>query len=183
MPAFQPLRKPVPRTWLMTDPRLGSRLLPAIQKLPAGSGVIFRHYEMEETQRRRLFAAVRRICARRGHMLILAGCPYVAARWHADGFHRRNGSHPTMRHSAPVHNVSEIREALRNDAGILFLSPLLQTRSHPGQPALGPSRFRQLAQLCHPAKVIALGGMNRAHAAKWPRKLVHGWAAIDAFTN
>ncbi|MEW6576319.1 thiamine phosphate synthase [Sphingorhabdus buctiana] len=183
MPAFQPLRKPVPRTWLMTDPRLGSRLLAAIQKLPAGSGVIFRHYELEERQRRQLFAAVRRICARRGHMLILAGEARDAAQWHADGFHRRNSRHRAIWHSAPVHNLNEIREALRNGAGILFLSPLRQTRSHPGQPALGPSRFGQLARLCQPAKVIALGGMNRAQAAKWPQTMVHGWAAIDAFTK
>ncbi|HEX4874657.1 MAG TPA: thiamine phosphate synthase, partial [Sphingorhabdus sp.] len=181
MPAFQPLRKPIPRIWLMTDPRLGDRLLSAIRKLPAGSGVIFRHYELDMGERHRLFAAVRKICVRRGHKLILAGTKSEALRWHADGFHQRTGHHPLMLHSAPVHNLREIRQAHRWGAQILVLSPLRQTRSHPGQRPLGPIRFGQLARCCQPSKVIALGGMNRAQAAKWPRTLVHGWAAIDAF--
>lgn len=181
MPAFQPLRQPIPRIWLMTDPRLGEQLIAAIRRLPAGSGVIFRHYQLEKGERRRLFAEVRRVCAQRGHLLLLAGDARAAARWQADGFHQRTGHNPALLHSAPVHDIREIGAARKSGAAILFLSPLRQTRSHPGQVALGPTRFARLAQLCHPAKVIALGGMNRAQAAKWPRTLVHGWAAIDAF--
>lgn len=167
----------------MTDPRLGEGLLPAIRKLPAGSGVIFRHYQLDVLERRRLFAVVRRICAQRGHMLLLAGAAREAACWHADGFHARIGNHPTMRHSAPVHNLREIHEARRSGAHLFFLSPLRQTRSHPGQRVLGPRRFGELARFCHPAKVIAMGGMSRAQAAKWSRKIIYGWAAIDAFRN
>lgn len=183
MPARQPSRKPVPRIWLMTDPRLGDGLLAAIRRLPAGSGVIFRHYALPDGERRRLFAEVRHVCRLRGHRLLLAGDPSVARRWGADGFHGRsqNGRHGL--HSAPVHNVREIAVARRNGAILLFLSPLHATRSHPGQRPLGPSRFARLARLCGPALVIALGGMTRAQAAKWPRKLVHGWAAIDAFSK
>jgi thiamine-phosphate pyrophosphorylase len=181
MPAFQPLRKPIPHIWLMTDPRLGDGLLGAIRKLPTGSGVIFRHYDVPIGERRRLFASVRRICAQRGHLLLLAGNVHDAPKWHADGLHGRSCTPQPMLHSAPVHTIREIREARRSGAKILFLSPLRRTASHPGQRALGPLRFGQLARLCQPAKVIALGGMNRAQAAKWPRKIVHGWAAIDAF--
>ncbi|MEQ1551921.1 thiamine phosphate synthase [Sphingorhabdus sp.] len=181
MPACQPLRKPIPRIWLMTDPRLGDELLASIQRLPMGSGVIFRHYQLDATQRRKLFAKVRRVCAKRGHIVFLAGDGATARAWHADGVYGRRRSASLHLHSAPVHNAREIAAAKRFRADILFLSPLRATQSHPGNRPLGPVRFKTLAKMCQPAKVIALGGMNRAQAAKWPCSLVHGWAAIDAF--
>lgn len=181
MPACQPLRKPIPRIWLMTDPRLGDELLASIQKLPMGSGVIFRHYNLKTTQRRKLFAKVRRVCARRGHILLLAGDGATARAWHADGVHGQGRSASLPLHSAPVHNAREIAAAKCFRASILFLSPLRATRSHTGDRPLGPARFHLLARMCQPVKVIALGGMNRAEAAKWPRNIIYGWAAIDAF--
>ena len=125
-------------------------------------------------------ARVRHSCGQRGHGLLLADDAETARRWGADGVHRRGRSHGAALHSAPVHDVREIGEALRTGATLLFLSPLRATRSHPGQRPLGPTRFAMLARLCRPAKVIALGGMNRAHVGKWSRSIVHGWAAIAA---
>lgn len=183
MPARQPSQKPVPRIWLMTDPRLGDALLASIRRLPAGSGVIFRHYALAHDERRRLFSKVRHVCRQRGHRLLLAGDSSVARRWGADGIHGRSPNRGRGLHSAPVHGPVEIAEARRSGAALMFLSPLHATRSHPGQRPLGASRFARLARLCHPALVIALGGMTRAQAAKWPHKLVHGWAAIDAFSR
>jgi len=60
----------------------------------------------------------------------------------------------------------------------VLLSPVFPTRSHPGQPTLGPVRFRLLAARAG-LPVIALGGMNRATARRlaWPR-----WAAIDGLS-
>lgn len=167
----------------MTDPRLGDRLLAAVRRLPAGSGVVFRHYGLPDDERRRLFSEVRHVCRLRGHRLLLAGDSLVAHRWGADGFHGRSPNRGGGLHSAPVHGPVEISKARRNGAVVMFLSPLHATRSHPGQRPLGAARFSQLARLCRPALVIALGGMTRAQAAKWPQKLVHGWAAIDAFSR
>lgn len=173
-----PIRQPseIPKIWLMTDPRLGDRLLAAICRLPTGSGVVFRHYELPAKERRRLFEKVRRICRLRGHRLLLAG----GDPWPADGVHGRHASKNGLL-SMPVHNVREIAVARRSGADILFLSPLCATRSHPGARPLGLTRFGKLAQLAHPARVIALGGMtqNRARAIK--PHIAHGWAAIDAF--
>jgi thiamine-phosphate pyrophosphorylase len=181
MPARQPLRKPVPRIWLMTDPRLDDQLLAAIRRLPSGSGVVFRHYALETKQRRQLFARVRHICVQRGHILMLAGDARNARAWGADGVHGRGVSAKPLLLSAPVHNPREIAQASRRLVDIMFLSPLRKTRSHPGERALGATAFNRLARLCRPALVVALGGMNRAEAAKWPRIIVYGWAAIDAF--
>jgi thiamine-phosphate pyrophosphorylase len=164
----------------MTDPRLGDELLAAIQRLPVGSGVVFRHYQLNERERRRLFRQVRRICRRRAHRLLLADSESKAMRWHADGFHGPlAGAH--LLQSAAVHDIHELAEAKRIKADLIFLSPLYATRSHPGARPLGLSRFGQLARLAHPAKVIALGGMTRDRARSLDTQMVHGWAAIDAF--
>lgn len=150
----------------MTDTRLGDDLFSAIQRLPLHSGVVFRHYELGEGERQRLLAKVRRICARRGHMLLRAGMEHGRI---AGAF------------SAPVHNGKELKEAKRLRIGLVFISPLYATNSHPNAKALGLLRFKQLAALAKPAKVIALGGMKRNRARSLDKGLVHGWAAIDAF--
>jgi thiamine-phosphate pyrophosphorylase len=152
----------------MTDPRLGDGLLAAMQRLPMRSGVVFRHYQLPERERSALLVQVRRVCARRGHHLLVAG--------------RDHGRHKGAI-SAPVHGVRELGEAKRLRIGLLFVSPVYPTRSHPGARPLGPMQFRQLALLAKPAKVIALGGMTRNRARALNARICHGWAAIDAFKN
>ena len=177
----QPSRSKVkwPKMWLMTDPRFGDDLLPAIRRLPFGSGVIFRHQHLEPEARRKMFGQVRRVCRQRGHMLILAGPEGDALRWRADGFHLRAGvSRSPKPRSAPVHNYAELREALRNGTDLVFISPLFPTASHPDGKALGRLGFNALAKHAGKAAVIALGGMDRPRTLN-PR-LAQGWAAIDA---
>src|SRR5262245_49532125 len=48
MTANQP---PWPRDWLMTDERLGDRLWDAVDRLPAGAGIVFRHYRLSAAER------------------------------------------------------------------------------------------------------------------------------------
>jgi thiamine-phosphate pyrophosphorylase len=170
----------IPKIWLMTDPRLGDGLFAAIQRLPVGSGVVFRHYQLDEDERRRLFGKIRRVCRRRGHVLLLAGSERQAMCLHANGFHGRLAGEQLL-HSAAVHDVRELAEAKRLKADLIFLSPLHATRSHPGARPLGLTRFGKLARLANPVKVIALGGMTRNRARSLDAQQVHGWAAIDAF--
>jgi thiamine-phosphate pyrophosphorylase len=181
----QSVKRFIPRIWLMTDPRLGhngkeSGLFRAVQKLPAGSGVIFRHYHLTLEQRKALFGRLGRICRRRGHRLLLAGEADLARRWHADGFHGRSSGLSKL-HSVPVHDVREIAQAQHFGADLIFLSPVFVTRSHPGTRPMGTTHFKRLSLLAAPAKVIALGGMSAQRARMLDKRYVHGWGAIDAF--
>lgn len=176
-----PRSHPLPKIWLMTDARFGDDLLPAIQRLPSRSGVVFRHYHLDTQQRRELFAQVLRMCRRRGHIALLAGDERTALHWHADGFHHRSRGQTKLLHSAPVHNPSEIERIQTSQPDLLFLSPLFATTSHPGARPLGPLKFQQLAKLAGHKNVIALGGMTRQNAKMLNPRLIHGWAAIDAF--
>jgi len=176
-----PRSHPLPKIWLMTDERLGDDLLPAIQRLPARSGVIFRHYHLKAAARKSLFGQVMRICRRRGHVLMLAGDERTAMHWHADGFHQRSRRAARLLHSAPIHDTREIAGVKAARPDLVFLSPIFATNSHPGVRSLGPLSFNRLAKLASSSRIIALGGMNRRNAQMLSPRLIHGWAAIDAF--
>jgi thiamine-phosphate pyrophosphorylase len=166
--------QPLPRLWLMTDERLGERLIEAVDRLPEGAGIVFRHYRTEPALRRALFERVR---ARRGDLLLLlAGAPEEARAWGADGSHGR-GPGAGLR-TAPAHDLAELRSAEASGASAVFMSPVFPTRSHPGGSALGPAGFEALAaQTDLPA--IALGGMDAERFAQLSG--AYGWAAIDAW--
>ena len=166
-------RQPLPRLWLMTDERQGEALWTALERLPRGAGIVFRHYRLRATERRILFERVRRIARARGLVLLVAGHPLPGG----DGTHGRPGR--GIR-SASVHNLRELRAAEHAGADLVFLSPVHPTRSHPGARVLGPHRF---ALIAHQAKVpvIALGGMDAEKARSLGGAYV--WAGIDAWAR
>jgi len=168
-----PARQPLPRLWLMTDERLGDGLLDAVARLPAGAGVVFRHYSLEEVARRSLFEQVR---AAHPGLLLLAGPAELADRWGADGSHGP-GPGAGLR-TTPAHDLAEIRAAEAAGAALIFLSPVFATRSHPEARPLGAGGFARLAAQTR-LPVIALGGMTPKRA----ETLVgaYGWAGIDAW--
>ena len=175
-------RQPLPRLWLVTDERQGKELWPAIERLPRGSGVVFRHYGLAPAKRRALFERLRRTARRRRLLLLLAGSPGLAVAWHADGSHGTGVDRRRRRlRTAAAHNVREIRAAERAGADLLFVSPAFPTRSHPGAAALGPLGFRLLASKAR-LPVIALGGMNAVNARRLGPFGIYGWAAIDAWS-
>ena len=164
-------RQPLPRLWLMTDERQAERLWEALERLPRGGGVVFRHYATPPPERRRIWERLRRVAARRGLVPVCAGAPLPGAR----GVHNRRGRGIK---TASAHNLRELRAAEKAGADLVFLSPVFATRSHPGEPALGAGRF---AILAHQAKVpvVALGGMD-AQKGRGLRG-AYGWAGIDAW--
>ena len=169
-------RQPLPRLWLMTDERLGDGLFAALANLPAGGGIVFRHYRLAEKRRRALFEEVKAAARRRHQLLLLAGPADQARDWGADGSHGR-GPGPGLR-SAPVHGLHEILAAERDGADLLFLSPVFETRSHPGARTLGPANFNRLARRTD-LPVMALGGMNEIRVRRL--REAYGWAGIDAW--
>jgi thiamine-phosphate pyrophosphorylase len=164
----------------MTDERVGDALWDALERLPAGSGVVFRHHATPPSERRRLYERVRRIARRRRLVLLLAGPPSLAVAWRADGAHgrspHRRAPRPLLR-SAPCHDRRELVAAHR--AGIRFVSPIHPTRSHPGARTLGVRAGLLIAG--ERRGLVALGGMDdRRYRAVRPMGF-DGWAAIDAW--
>jgi thiamine-phosphate pyrophosphorylase len=176
-------RHPVPRLWLMTDERLGDALWPAIDALPRGTGIIFRHYRTPARERRALFDRVRARARARALVVVLAGPARLAVAWRADGVHGRGtarSARPLLR-TAPAHDRREIVAAMRGGADLILVSPLFATRSHPGAPTLGRVRFGLMIRGA--GRVAALGGMDAERFCRLRGLGVYGWAAIDAWSR
>jgi thiamine-phosphate pyrophosphorylase len=166
-----------PKTWLMTDERLGEALLPSISALPRGSGVIFRHHSLEVEARRKLLRAVSAAARRHGHTLVIGGQPIALPIWCLAGRHGRVQNAMT----APVHSLKEAIAAERAGAKLLFVSPVFPTQSHPDARGLGYVRFGLMVRNLN-IPVIALGGMTKKRARSFKRMKIYGWAAISALS-
>jgi thiamine-phosphate pyrophosphorylase len=170
-------RHPLPHLWLMTDERMGESLWKALDRLPRGNGVVFRHYGLEPAERRALFARVEKIARRRGLVLIRAGAERLGRG--EDGVHGGRGH--GLR-TWPAHSRREVMAGVRAGADLLFVSPVFPTRSHPGARALGRARLGLMIRRL-PVPVITLGGMNARRAASLQALGIYGWAAIDAWVD
>lgn len=173
-------QRALPRQWLMTDERIGDRLLAAIARLPEGdSGIVFRHYATADEDRRMLAREVATECRSRDIMLAIAGDYRLAQEVGADLVHNPKGASP-LPFSMSVHNVSEAAATRTRGPALIFVSPVHATRSHLGETPLGPHRAAEIAKAAG-VPAIALGGMDETAFAAMPPGVFHGWAGIDAW--
>ena len=167
---MRPRHPPIPRIWLMTDPRMGERLWDALERLPRGAGVVVRHYGVPD--RDALIRRLAKVARRNGLVLVVA-----QGKGHANVHNRRRSWRGGLQ-TASAHSRKEAVAAIRRGADAIFLSPAFPTHSHPGAPSLGRVRFGLLARGLN-VPVIALGGMDARRAKSLPG--AYGWAGIDAW--
>lgn len=146
-------RQTLPEQWLIVNRTLDRRQWTALLQLPHGSGILLLHHVPAAQQRR-----LRWIAKNRGQKLA------VEAR------------HGAIR----VHNARELTRALIRRPGLVLLSPLYETSSHPGWQSLPRMRAAALARLCG-RTALALGGMNAERYARLAPLGFIGWAGISAF--
>ena len=172
----------LPDIWLISDARNDAGLEESLERLPRGSGFIYRHYHLGGPERLDRFLQLKRIARSRGHAIVLADSAITAREWGADGMYGAPRALYPRRSDlialATAHSLHEIGLANRFGACAVLLSPIFGTNSHPDADTLGSVRFRCLAQQSM-IPVFALGGMTRSRAAAlgWPR-----WAAIDGLS-
>ena len=170
-----------PRLWLMTDERLGDRLWNAINRLPKhDSGIVFRHYSLAKEARQALAERVATIAAERGLTLAVACDSNLAMKLGASLVHNPPRLPCPLPFSRSVHSLDEAKSARADGAALVFISPVHETSSHPGQPALGASLATEIAEVAG-VPAVALGGMNARNFADLPSGSFYGWAGIDAW--
>lgn len=170
-----------PRCWLMTDERMGDRLWEAIDRLPVGDGaVVVRHYALSAGSRAELAARIASICRKRGLLLAVARDEELALRLDAELVHHPQVASARLPFSRPVHSLEEARSARAEGASLVFVSPIHETRSHPGAAPLGRDLARKILRAAG-CPAIALGGMDARKFLRAERDGFHGWAAIDAW--
>jgi thiamine-phosphate pyrophosphorylase len=159
----------LPAIWWMTDERRLADPAPALARLPRGTAVILRHYQVRD--RERLAAKMAQACRRLGLVLVIAGNWRLAAAVNAAGLHLpdcRDGPAPGARLwrkrgrrilTAAAHGPRGLARAHAMDADAALLSPLNATLSHPGGKVLGMTRAA-LTMRAARMPVMALGGVG-----------------------
>jgi thiamine-phosphate pyrophosphorylase len=171
-----------PREWLMTDERLGERLWDAIDALPQGAGIVFRHYRVTGEARLELGSRVAERARARDLLFAVAGSTELAEKLGAALVHNPDAG-GRLPISLAVHDEPQAALARSAGAALALVGPVHPTRSHPGAPVLGPDRAAALARLAG-CPAIALGGMDIERFARLKSAhpgAFHGYAGIDCW--
>jgi thiamine-phosphate pyrophosphorylase len=172
----------LPPAWFVTDPARTPDPAAIASGLPAGFGVIYRHFGAAD--RERVARTLAGICARRGLAFLVAADPGLAAKVGADGVHWPF----RLRHAArrwqtrfavqtvSAHSARELRVAARPPVDAVLLSTVFASRSASAGTAMGALRFRQLVRDAG-LTVYALGGVTPENAGAIAGPA--GFAAVD----
>lgn len=148
-------RQTIPEQWLIVDRTFDRDLWNRVRMLPRGSGVlILGRADAREWRRLRRLAGLR--------SLTLAT--------------ERAGT------AARVHNSRELTAAMLRRTGLILLSPIYRTRSHPEWQPLPRMRAASLARLGG-RRLLALGGMNPSRFVRIAPLGFVGWAGISAWSR
>ena len=184
--AVSPPKRPLPPLLFFTDPTRTPRPWETAARLPAGAGVVFRHFGAADALETglRLRAATREA----GVRLLVGLDADLAERIGADGVHlperalsaayALSGRRPDWLLTGAAHSLKAAKTARDLDA--LVLSPVFPAGgASAGKPALGIDGFKALAALA-PCPAYALGGISAANAADLLESGACGIAGVDA---
>ena len=174
---------------MVTDSIKMSNPLKAAEKLPRGSGIIMRDYELEE---RETLALKLISLARRSQLkLLIAGDPELAIKIGASGIHlseTRATEARRWRHrkrwliTVAAHSRTGLRCASTCGADAALLSPVFKTTTHPNIRPLGVHKFNLLS-IGVAIPIYALGGINTKNATKLLHTPAAGIAGIGVFST
>ena len=146
--------------------------LGAAARLPRGSAILLRDYDMAE--RAALAQRLANLARQRGLKLLVGGDAGLAIRIGAAGVHfpeARANEARRWRHrknwliTVAAHSRTALAAAAMCGADAALLSPVFRSESHPGAPALEVAGFTQLAARAS-LPVYALGGITADNAAR-----------------
>lgn len=178
--------KGLPLVWFVTDPVRTPDPAAVAERLPRGTGVIYRHFGLQDAETTaRVLADVAR---RRGLVLLIGRDAALAARVGAAGVHlpERDAAraqllrarHPRWIVTAAAHSPRAIRQAEAARADAVLLSAAFPSRSPSAGAPLGSIRLAQWVRAAR-LPVYALGGVNARTAGRLAATGVAGFAAIE----
>jgi len=179
-------RPPLPPLLFFTDPTRTPRPWETAARLPAGAGVVFRHFGAADALETglRLRAATKAA----GVRLLVGLDADLAERIEADGLHlperalsaayALSGRRPDWLLTGAAHSAVTVKAARDLDA--LVLSPVFPAGGASGsKPVLGIDGFKALKTHA-PCPVYALGGIGAGNVADLLGSGACGIAAVDA---
>lgn len=185
-----PVKQALAHMFFFTDPVRVPDPLGVLDRLPEGSGVIFRHFGQPAY---RLNAKALCDKARRlGLQCLIANDPKLARDIGADGVHwpERHLSRakawtqaqPHWLHTGAAHSLKAIKRAHYARLDGVFLSPVFASQSPSATHTLSEQDRKAWLRQAH-LPILALGGMTPARAQTLSAEGFYGWGAIDAWQN
>ncbi|MFK0297769.1 thiamine phosphate synthase [Brevundimonas sp. NPDC090276] len=184
--AVSPPKHPLPPLLFFTDPARTPRPWETAARLPAGAGVVFRHFGAPDAFETGLWL---RTATRDAGVRLLVGLDAdLAERIEADGVHlperalsaayALSGRRPDWLLTGAAHSLETVKGARDLDA--LVLSPVFPAGGASAvKTALGIEGFKTMAALA-PCPVYALGGISPANAETLIGSGACGIAGVDA---
>lgn len=181
----------LPPLFFITDPARTPHPEDIAAQLPAGCGIIYRHFgDSHALTRARL---LRRIADDHGLILLIGADEDLALDSGADGLHLPqtglsraadlHARHPQLKLSAACHDMATLR-ALPDDLPVqaLFVSPVFPSRSPSAQgvPSLGAKGVRDFTAITG-LPIYGLGGITCDNVADLHDCGLSGIGAVDAF--
>lgn len=184
--AVSPSKVPLPPLLFFTDPTRTPRPWETTARLPAGAGVVFRHFGA--TDALEIGLRLRAATQAAGVRLLVGLDADLAERIEADGVHlperalsaayALSGRRPDWLLTGAAHSMATVKAARDLDA--LVLSPVFPAGgASVSKPALGIGGFKALAATA-PCPVYALGGISAANAEALIGSGACGIAGVDA---
>lgn len=182
----------LPPLFFFTDPARTPHPEDIAAHLPAGCGVVYRHFgEHHALQRARL---LKRIAGDRSLVLLIGDDHDLALEVEAAGVHLREVSlphaallrrnHPELTLTAACHDAATLKNpaVVEGQVAALFVSPVFDSRSASAEGAvpLGVKGARDMAE-ASPVPVYGLGGINCDTIPRLRDCGLAGVAAVDAF--
>lgn len=160
-----------------------------VPHLPPNSALIIRDPDPEAAAQ---MAEKLGVQCRRHNVLVLLSCPEPPQTLTCDGIHIPEKAFTRWRASdlqrlrpglltASAHSPRAIRRAARFGCDAVIVSPVFATKSHPGSPSLGFSRFARMVKLSS-LPIIALGGIGARDLRRVMLSGAHGIAGISLFS-
>jgi thiamine-phosphate pyrophosphorylase len=177
----------------MTDEKRVPNPLAAINKLNPGSGVVFRHYAIND--RVKLGHEIKQLCIKNCLILLVAGDYKLAWDLNADGFHlaehqvlspplnmRLWRQRPNKIITAAVHSRKALLKCQKLGVDAALVSPIFPTKSHINQPSLGVTGFQRMVYKTT-VPIYALGGISKKNAGQLLNTPAIGIAGIGAIAD
>lgn len=182
--------RPLPPLLFFTDPVRTPDPVSVAERLPVGSGIVFRHFGREDAFP--LGSALAAIARRRRLVLLIGDDESLAGAVGAQGVHlpeRRLRQAKPLRSRRPLwiittaaHNARALALARLSGVDAAILSPVFPSRSGSAGAPLSPLLTAALMRDAD-LPVYALGGVNRTTVRRLRLTRAVGIAAVDGLTD
>lgn len=174
----------LPGALFLTDPDRTPHILEAVRNMPAGIGVVLRHFGAADAPAQA--ARLADLCRAQNRTLLISADPAMARDVGASGTHwpaRLAGRIPAARRTfrgglvtMSVHTVAELRMARAAGADAILVSPVFASDSPSAGRPLGLPRLAAITRSAGRA-VYALGGIDASTAGRTAR--LSGLASVS----